>query len=84
MLLAAALTLPVFVLEMGSHLIPSVHMWVMNTLGMQVSWIIQFVLTTLVLAGPGRRFFTQGFRALAKGAPDMNSLVALGASAAWI
>ncbi|KFI28289.1 ATPase [Haematobacter missouriensis] len=83
-LLAAVLTLPVFVLEMGSHLIPAVHMWVMNTLGMRVSWVIQFVLTTLVLAGPGRRFFTQGFRALAKGAPDMNSLVALGASAAWI
>lgn len=33
---AALLTLPVFVLEMGSHLIPAVHDLVMNTVGMGV------------------------------------------------
>ena len=56
-LLAAVLTLPVFVLEMGSHLIPAVHMFVMDRVGMQNSWYLQFVLTTLVLFGPGLRFF---------------------------
>ncbi|MCU0827748.1 MAG: heavy metal translocating P-type ATPase [Tabrizicola sp.] len=80
---AAALTLPVFVLEMGSHMIPAVHHWVMTTLGMSTSWLIQFVLTTLVLIGPGQRFFRHGFPALLKGAPDMFSLVALGSGAAW-
>ena len=82
-LAAGLLTLPVFVLEMGSHLIPAVHMWVMDTLGMQESRLIQFVLTTLVLAGPGRRFFLKGLPGLFRGAPDMNALVALGAGAAW-
>ncbi|WP_298861717.1 heavy metal translocating P-type ATPase [uncultured Sulfitobacter sp.] len=82
-LLAAALTLPVFVLEMGSHLIPALHMWIMDTMGMGLNWGIQFVLTTLVLAIPGRQFYLKGFPALFKGAPDMNSLVALGTSAAW-
>ncbi|MGJ8628117.1 MAG: heavy metal translocating P-type ATPase [Sulfitobacter sp.] len=82
-LIAAVLTLPVFVLEMGSHAIPAVHTWVMNTLGMGLSWGIQFVLTTIVLAWPGRQFYLKGFPALFKGAPDMNSLVALGSSAAW-
>lgn len=82
-LLAAVLTLPVFVLEMGSHLIPAVHDWVMNSLGMGVNWSIQFVLTTVILAWPGRHFYLKGFPALFKGAPDMNSLVALGSSAAW-
>ncbi|GIT88653.1 MULTISPECIES: heavy metal translocating P-type ATPase [unclassified Roseobacter] len=82
-LLAAILTLPVFILEMGSHLIPAFHHLVMTTIGLQASWIIQFVLATLVLFGPGRHFYTKGFHALFKGAPDMNSLVAVGTGAAW-
>jgi Cu+-exporting ATPase len=81
--LAAVLTLPVFILEMGSHMIPALHLWIMNTLGMGLNWSIQFVLTTIVLAWPGRQFYLKGFPALFKGAPDMNSLVALGSSAAW-
>ncbi|HBS48784.1 MAG TPA: heavy metal translocating P-type ATPase, partial [Rhodobacteraceae bacterium] len=81
--LAAALALPVFLLEMGGHVIPGVHHWIGATIGHETSWLIQFVLTTLVLIGPGREFYARGFPALAKGAPDMNSLVALGTSAAW-
>ncbi|WP_338551267.1 heavy metal translocating P-type ATPase [Roseovarius phycicola] len=83
-LLAAILTLPVFILEMGSHLVPAFHHLVMTTIGLQTSWIIQFVLATLVLFGPGRHFYTKGFPALFKGAPDMNSLVAVGTGAAWV
>lgn len=55
LLTAAVLTVPVFVLEMGSHLFDAVHMFVMNTIGMQTSWWIQFVLTSIVLFGPGLR-----------------------------
>ena len=80
---AAALSLPVFVLEMGSHLIPWVHRAVMNGIGMQNSWYLQCVLTTLVLLGPGLRFYRKGFPALARLAPDMNSLVAVGTVAAY-
>jgi Au+-exporting ATPase len=83
-LIAALMTLPVFVLEMGSHLIPALHHLIMGTIGMQANWILQFALTTLVLAGPGRRFYTRGVPALIKGAPDMNSLVAVGTSAAYL
>ena len=82
-LLAAVLTLPVFVLEMGAHLIPAFHMAIETSIGTQTSWLIQFVLATLVLFGPGRHFYTKGFPALFKGAPDMNSLVAVGTGAAW-
>jgi len=80
---AALLALPVVVLEMGGHMVPALHHWIAQTIGTQTSWIIQFVLTTVILAGPGRRFFTIGFPALWRRAPEMNSLVALGASAAW-
>ncbi|HRP73488.1 MAG TPA: heavy metal translocating P-type ATPase [Luteimonas sp.] len=83
LLLATALALPVFVLEMGAHLVPGVHELIERTIGMQGSWVLQFVLTTLVLAIPGRRFYLKGFPALARMAPDMNSLVAVGTAAAW-
>ena len=82
-LIAGALTLPVFVLEMGAHLFPPVHHLIMATIGMQANWLIQFALTTLVLAFPGIRFYALGFPALARGAPDMNSLVAVGTMAAY-
>ena len=82
-LLAAVLTLPVFILEMGAHLIPAFHMAIENSIGTQTSWIIQFVLASIVLFGPGRHFFTKGIPSLLRGAPDMNSLVAVGTGAAW-
>ena len=83
LILAAVLTLPVFVLEMGSHLFPAMHHWIEATIGLRNSWYLQFVLTTLVLLGPGRRFYQRGLPALARLAPDMDSLVAVGTLAAW-
>ena len=82
-IIAAVLTIPVVVLEMGTHISQTLHMFVRDTLGLQNSWMIQFVLATIVLAWPGRNFFLKGFPALFRRTPDMNSLVALGASAAW-
>lgn len=82
-LIAAALTLPVFLTEMGGHLYPPLHHAIMGSIGLHSFWVLQFVLITLVLAWPGRRFFRIGLPLLAKGSPDMNSLVALGTLAAW-
>ncbi len=84
LLVAGTLTAPLFVLEMGSHLFQSVHDFVHATLGMERSWQVQFILATLVLAFPGRRFYEKGFPALIRLAPDMNSLVAVGTSAAYL
>lgn len=81
--IALMLTVPVFILEMGGHLIPAFHHAVAHTLGTQNSWYIQFVLTTLVLLFPGRRFYQHGVPALFRFAPDMNSLVAVGTFAAF-
>ncbi len=83
-LLAAALALPVFLMEMGGHFIPGIHMLIEGTIGRQASWLIQFALTTAVLVGPGRQFYLKGIPALLKGAPDMNSLVAVGTGAAYL
>lgn len=83
-LIAALLALPVFLIEMGSHVIPGVHDLIAGTIGHRASWYIQFVLTTLILSGPGWVFFAKGVPALLRGAPDMNSLVAVGTGAAWV
>ena len=82
-LIAGALTLPVFVIEMGGHLFPALHHLVHQTIGQETSWLLQFALTTLVLLWPGREFFQRGVPAILRGAPEMNSLVVLGTSAAW-
>ncbi|WP_040677873.1 heavy metal translocating P-type ATPase [Nitratireductor pacificus] len=82
-IIAAVLTAPVFLLEMGSHLIPGVHALIDSTIGMTNSWYLQFALTTLVLFVPGIRFYDKGLPALWRLAPDMNSLVAVGSLAAY-
>ena len=82
-LIAAALTLPIFVLEMGRHMIPSLHMWLGMTAGDTPLYIFYFVLATAVQFGPGLRFYRKGLPALWRLSPDMTSLVVVGSSAAW-
>lgn len=81
--LALLLTLPIFVLEMGSHLIPAFHHWLATAIPISL-WPFQAVLAFFVLSFPGRSFFTKGIPHLINGAPDMNSLVALGSGAAFL
>jgi len=69
-LLAALLAAPVIILEMGSHMVPGMHAWIASTIGIRTSWIIQCVLTTAVLIGPGRVFFSKGVPALLRASPD--------------
>jgi len=83
-LLAALLTLPVFIVEMGGHLVPSFHHAVTHLLGETPLRLAEGVLTAIVLFGPGLRFFKLGFAALSRGAPEMNALVALGSGTAFL
>ncbi|MEM8777141.1 MAG: heavy metal translocating P-type ATPase [Pseudomonadota bacterium] len=83
MVMALSLSLPVFVIEMGGHAFPAFHHWLHSLFGQSAIWTFQFLLATLVLAIPGRKFFTSGIPALLRGAPDMNALVAIGTGAAW-
>jgi Cu+-exporting ATPase len=77
LLAAALLSAPVVILDMGGHVLPSAD-------GGAVTALVQAVLATLVLVGPGRRFFLKGVPGLLRGHPDMNALVALGAGAAYL
>ena len=76
---AAALTVPLVFVAMGPMLIPPLE----GVIPMGPGRWIEFLLATPVLFFAGRRFFRLGWPALRRGAPDMNSLVMLGAGAAW-
>lgn len=83
LILAMTLALPVFISEMGGHIIPSFHHWQMMTFGHGNLLIFQFILTTAVLFGPGLAFITKGIPLLLRGSPNMDTLVALGSLSAW-
>lgn len=82
--IALILSLPVFITDMGSHLIPPFAHWLHSTIAPSSIGMMQFVLATLVIVFPGRDFFTLGFKSLFDRSPDMNSLVAIGAGSAWL
>ena len=82
-ILAAIATVPLLVFEMGAHLFEEVHHFLAGKFGMGNIQIASFLLATFVLFGPGLRFHRKGWLALWRRAPDMNSLVALGTSAAY-
>ncbi len=83
LLLSAALTLPIVLLDMGAMIIPGAMEWLNGWMSMQTRWLLFFVLGTAIQFGPGLRFYRTGWAALRHGSPDMNTLVALGTSAAW-
>ncbi len=84
-ILSALLTLPIMLLDMGGHLSASLHHQIIASVGGEGNlYLLLFVLTTLVQFGPGLQFYQKGVPALLRGQPDMNSLVVLGTSAAWI
>ena len=80
---AAALTLPIFLLDMGAMLVPGAHEALMAAVPRQTLWLLLFALGTAVQFGPGLPFYRAGLAALRHGAPDMNTLVALGTTAAY-
>ena len=83
LLWAAGLTLPLFLLEMVPMVIPGGMAFVDGLIPMQTRWLVAFALATAVQFGPGWRFYRAGWAAARHGAPDMNTLVALGTTAAY-
>ena len=81
---AVALTTPVFVIEMGRHLIPGMHGLFAQVVPDWLWLLLMATLATAVQFGPGWSFYRRGMRSLRHGAPDMNAMVMLGTSAAWL
>ena len=73
-----ALTIPVFVLEMGGHLFNIDHL-----VAPQISNWIQLLLATPVVLWAGWPFFERGWRSLVNRSLNMFTLVAMGTGVAW-
>ncbi len=76
---AVALTTPVFILEMGAHLIPALH----HLVPMRTSIWIQMVLATPVVLWAGWPFFQRGWASLKTRNLNMFTLIAMGTGVAW-
>ncbi|MDF3822887.1 copper-translocating P-type ATPase [Leptospira sp. 96542] len=74
-----ALTLPVFVLEMGGHLFNIHHL-----IGQQASNWVQLALATPVVLWAGGPFFVRTAASLRNRSLNMFTLIALGTGAAWL
>ncbi len=83
-IVAVSASLPVLVLSMGGAFIPGLRaaMDVFAPFASFWDWV-QALFASVVLFGPGRRFFRPGLIAYRHLSPDMNSLVATGTGAAW-
>ena len=77
--IALALSLPVFVLEMGGHVFPALH----HLVPMRVSVWIQLVLATPVVLWAGWPFFERGWASLVTRNLNMFTLIAMGTGVAW-
>ena len=77
---ALVLTIPIFVLEMGVHLVPALH----NLVPMRLSGWIQFALGTPVVLWAGWPFFERGWASLKTRNLNMFTLIAMGTGVAWL
>ncbi len=73
------LTLPVFALEMGGHIL-DLHHYISGTLS---NWI-QLVLATPVVLWAGKPFFERGWASLKTRNLNMFTLIAMGTGVAWL
>ncbi len=73
-----ALTIPVFILEMGGHVFDIGHL-----IAPQISNWIQLVLATPVVLWAGWPFFERGWQSIVNRSLNMFTLVAMGTGVAW-
>ena len=81
--IAAAFSIPLFIISMVPMLYPPLHHWLLGTVGEQpLNWLM-LALAAPVQFGPGLRFYRTGWAALRHRSPDMNTLVMIGTTAAF-
>jgi P-type Cu+ transporter len=78
--IALVLAVPVFVLEMGSHLFDGVH----HLISPSASAWVQGVLATPVVLWAGWPFFVRGWNSLRTRNLNMFTLIAMGTGVAWL
>jgi heavy metal translocating P-type ATPase len=84
LMIALGASIPLVIIEMGGHMVPAFHDWLGTVISHRSLLYLTFVLASIVQFGPGRRFYIKGVPALLRAAPDMNALVVIGTSAAYL
>src|SRR5690625_2633238 len=77
--IGAALTLPVFILELGGHLFG-----ITEAIGQQTSNWLQLLFATPVVLGAGWPFFVRGWQSIVSRNLNMFTLIAMGVGVAWL
>ena len=77
--IALALTVPIFLLEMGGHLFPALHQLVPE----RISGWVQLALATPVVLWAGWPFFERGWASIRTRNLNMFTLIAMGTGVAW-
>jgi Cu+-exporting ATPase len=78
--IALILALPVFLLEMSGHLVPTLH----HLVPMRWSVWIQLILATPVVLWAGAPFFARGWASVKSRNLNMFTLIAMGTGVAWV
>ncbi len=86
-LFSAAFAVPLMLIAMVPMLVPGAQDWLMTTFGDGVMGTLNWVMLALAVPiqfGPGRRFYRLGWKSLKMKSPDMNALVMIGTTAAFL
>ncbi|WP_034383860.1 heavy metal translocating P-type ATPase [Deinococcus sp. YIM 77859] len=86
-LFSVVFALPLLLLAMVPMLVPGAEAWLMGTFGHRAMTALNWVMLALaapIQFGPGLRFYRLGWKSLKNRAPDMNALVMIGTTAAFL
>ena len=88
LLVSLALTVPVVAIDMTGHWIDRMYLkdWLFYewpVRGLAIAHLLEFLFSTPVQFGVGKRFYVSAYKALRHGSANMDVLVALGTSCAY-
>ncbi|AWN21833.1 heavy metal translocating P-type ATPase [Deinococcus irradiatisoli] len=84
LMFSSVFSVPLLLIAMLPMLWPPLEEALMGALGVTGLHALMLALATPVQFGPGRRFYRSGWAALRHRSPDMNTLVMLGTTAAYV
>ncbi|RTR28028.1 heavy metal translocating P-type ATPase (plasmid) [Deinococcus radiophilus] len=84
LLISAAFAVPLFIISMVPMMYAPLHHWLLGQVGEGILNWVMLLLALPVQFWVGQRFYRAGWSALRHGSPDMNTLVMIGTTAAFV
>jgi len=83
LIISAIFTIPLLYVSMG-HMVGIALPTIVNPMSNPMNFAIAQLILLIPVMAAGYKFYTVGFRTLFKGSPNMDSLIAVGTSAAFL